>query len=314
MPHGRIPGSARRDSYEVGGMSPAIHHRVERCPRQQVREHGGFRSTDAAPFYRSDKATAFESSPRLMSSIVTPGKYALQQPTHLARNRSYEDRYKEIPPPFRSKAAPPGWMDGIGKHSPSPMMVQPVRILRNPERERERERESRGEFVDEHVTRSFNLAPRPEHQEKARPTYATGGSNKAQYLGESIHSLAPSTSIGERVRKFISTLHPERPDPPVQDEPYDYPYTQPCDPSTLPAIKHGRNFPVPPSDSRSGWVPESVRIPAGGEHTYFGAPLKAKPPPQEKRRRHRARAPRREYDEASSQGEDCARRLYRLHT
>jgi hypothetical protein len=46
-------------------------------------------------------------------------------------------------------------------------------------------------------------------------------------LGLKIHQLAPSMSLQERFDKFIETLNPERPDPPAQDDPYEYPYTEP---------------------------------------------------------------------------------------
>jgi hypothetical protein len=142
-------------------------------------------------------------------------------------------------------------------------------------------------------------------------TYAKGtAAGKAQHLGEKIHSLTPLTTLQERCQKFISTLHPDRPDPPVLDEPYDYPYTEPCDPSTLP--------PPPPkfvrratlTDERPGYMAAKVMIPSPTEDEYFGNPIKVQP---DRRRRHRHRPKPGDWDSASS-GEDCARRMYRLRT
>ena len=61
--------------------------------------------------------------------------------SHLGRSaRNYDDRYNDIRPTYRGKPQLP---------AASPM-IAPVRILRNPDRERERARESRDDFIDGH--------------------------------------------------------------------------------------------------------------------------------------------------------------------
>jgi len=261
----------------------------------QVRD---LRSNDF-PIYRNDR---IDSSPRLSHATKYDG-------SHLGRSgRNYDDRYNDIRPPFRGKAP---------HQAPSPMMT-PVRILRNPDRERERARESRDEFVEErgvcfarflvhrlvqcanHYYKSRQFTARVE----SRAYSAAAPPSKARYLGDNIHSLTPTTSLSERCERYIDTLHPERPDPPTQDEPYEYPYTQPCEPTTLPEI-NGRNFPIAADWAR----PVYARTPSI-EHEYFVPFSKIRP---EKRSRHRHRR-RDEFDGASSVDEDCARRMYRLHT
>lgn len=197
-------------------------------------------------------------------------KYPAASP--IVRNRGYEDKYSDIVPPFRSKGAapPPGWMNAASSKPPP----QPIRILR-----RDGGDAQRGEFVEEHVTRQFVVRGVPP---------ATGG--KAQYVGDHIHQLAPSTSLEERCHKYIDTLHPDRPDPPVQDEPYEYPYTEPCDPSTLPPpSKNGQNF--------TGVLRRAENY----------VEVRSRPLPPGRRRKERT-------DYELSSVDDCARRMYRLHT
>jgi len=260
----------RRDSYDVGMPSGTGHHRVE------ARDLG-------FPVYRD----RIECSPRLAHAT----KY---DAAHLGRSaRTYDDRYNDIRPPYRGKP----------QHPAASPMIAPVRILRNPDRERERARETRDDFIDGH---GFAVRVEPRAYPVAAPPL---GPSKARFLGENIHSLTPSTSLSERCERYIDTLHPERPDPPTQDEPYEYPYTQPCDPTTLPEIKNGRNFPIPTDLERPMYGAENLRTPSI-EREYFVPTTKIRP---EKRRRHRPRR-RDEYEEASSIAEDCARRMYRLHT
>ena len=130
--------------------------------------------------------------------------------------------------------------------------------------------------------------------------------SKAQFLGDSIHTLTPSTTLTERCGKYIDTLHPDRPDPPVQDEPYEYPFTQPLDPATVPPIKNGQNF---PTVSDRDWAPPSeLRIPAEMPSEYYV-------PRGQSRRRHRHhRTSRRDYDDDSGVADDVAKRMYRLQT
>ncbi|KAI5856397.1 hypothetical protein BZA05DRAFT_199773 [Tricharina praecox] len=282
MPNSTCGSRAVQPSESTQHPTPNAQYDRANFSDAQVRD---LRSNDF-PVYRSDR---IESSPRLSHATKYDG-------SHLGRSaRNYDDRYGDVRPTFRGKAQ---------YQAPSPMMA-PVRILRNPDRERERARESRDEFVEEHGSRQFITRAEP----RAYPAAAPLGPSKARFLGDSIHTLAPATSLSERCERYIKTLHPERPDPPTQDEPYEYPYTQPCDPTTLPEIKNGRNFPIPADMERPVYVTESIRTPSI-EHDYFVPGSKIRP---EKRRRHRPRR-RDEYDEASSIGEDCARRMYRLHT
>jgi hypothetical protein len=165
---------------------------------------------------------------------------------------------------------------------------------------------------------SFVLPPRPE------PRYSTG---KAGFVGDNIHQLTPSTTLEYRVSKFIDSLRPDIPDPPAEDAPYEYPYTQPCDPSSLPPPK--RSQPADPRELKRVVLPVNPYAPSGplgGADPYFAVnPVKVRSSvavqqgldKSSSRRPRRVRGEtrgRREYDEASSQGEECARRMYRLHT
>lgn len=138
--------------------------------------------------------------------------------------------------------------------------------------------------------------------------------SSARPLGDRIHSLTPTTSIQERCKKFIDSLDPVRPDPPALDEPYEYPSTQPLDPRSIPKITNGRNFPVP--NDRAAWMPENVRAPSDADHAYYAAPpiVKRDRRGGERERRPKPRGGRHEYDDESSGRDECARRLYRLHT
>jgi hypothetical protein len=147
----------------------------------------------------------YRPGPKYAAAAASPSsKYTTTATTSpVIRNRSYDDnKYSDMAPPLTSRAAPLGWMNGGAQ--------KPIRILRR----------DAGDAGDEHVTR-------PPYLPRLPP-------GKAQFVGNNIHQLAPSTSLQERCDKYIETLHPERPDPPAQDEPYEYPYTQPCDPNTLP--------------------------------------------------------------------------------
>jgi hypothetical protein len=145
------------------------------------------------------------------------------------------------------------------------------------------------------------MPSRPEHPDRVRPYPKVPTSSTAQFLGDNIHSLTPSTTLQDRCRKFINSLHPERPDPPAEDEPYEYPYCAPCDPATLPLPKHARKI-----------VLERTTPAPNLDHDYFTLPANVKQ--TEKRRRPRHRSGRaRDYEETSST-EECNRRLYRLHT
>ena len=244
-------------------------------------------------------------TPRAVLPVgAAAAKYPLPPHKSPARPRGYgtgRRRYDAAPP----APAATGWMDApvpaavavAAAATAAPVAPPAFRILRNPDRDRERDRERERERerqreprIVEHVrlqpapaspslvatadvgtkTRLFN--PRPAYN--AAPTVTSASPGKPQYVGDKIHSLAPVTPARERVDRFIASLDPDRPDPPVQDDPYDYPYTQPCDPTTVPAIRHGRNFPVPHpiaggASSRSGWV--AMDPPAAQPHYYVAS-------------------------------------------
>ncbi|KAI5777630.1 hypothetical protein EDC01DRAFT_392376 [Geopyxis carbonaria] len=300
-------GVPRRDVYDPG-MSPGMHHRDLRAGLEVYREHA--RPTATEPFY-IDKAGVFQTP-----ASGAAGRHG-GSPAHLVRNRSYEqqDRYAEVPAPFRKQAAPAGWMDGVVKGSPA--VMHPVRILRNPEREREqrerdRDRENR-DFSEEHVvvSRTFAMPPRPEAPIKPRAYgVATNGSGGA-FLGEKIHSLTPSTSLEERCQKFIASLNPEYPDPPEVQEHIEHPYTTPCDPSTLP----------PSTGSRRGMLDDDMYAPVEVVKTAPTIHVRSFVPSERdvaglgRRGRHSGRPRyRTRHDDGYDTDEDCTQRIYRLHT
>ncbi|KAI5812378.1 hypothetical protein BZA77DRAFT_359492 [Pyronema omphalodes] len=296
-----IPAPPSRASAHERNMRSSHHHGRHDVGhgshRIEVRESRESRDRDRGSGIRSHMISA--------SSIHSPKPHdILPTPAHRSSRNSHLRHTEDVPhshsSPFLQKKIQS--YGGSAAVAPSPQF----QILRRPR-----------DVQDEHVSSSFVLPPRPE------PRYSTG---KAGFVGDNIHQLTPSTTLEYRVSKFIDSLRPDMPDPPAEDSPYEYPYTQPCDPSSLPPPK--RSQPADPRDLKRSVFPVNPYAtsgPLGVTDPYFSVtsskikPSVAVQPSLDKsssrrpRRRAETRA-RREYDEASSQGEECARRMYRLHT
>ena len=122
-------------------------------------------------------------------------------------------------------------------------------------------------------------------------------SEGAGYMGEKIHNLTPTTSLKERVGKFVTGLSG---DPPEIDEPYEYPDTIPCDPTTLPP---------PPQEKRR---PGAYMDPLDASGGFFRS--HTMPTMRERDTRRAARPSRRHYDDYDSEEDECVRGMYRMHT
>ncbi|CCX12864.1 hypothetical protein FPQ18DRAFT_145481 [Pyronema domesticum] len=272
-------------------------HRVEVRESREGREVRESRERDRGSGIRSHMTPAGSiHSPKPHDILPTPAHRSSRN-SHL---RHTEDVLHSHSSPFLPKKIQ---SYGSAAVAPSPQF----QILRRPR-----------DVQDGHVSSSFALPPRPE------PRYSTG---KAGFVGDNIHQLTPSTTLEYRVSKFIDSLRPDIPDPPAEDAPYEYPYTQPCDPSSLPPPK--RSQPADPRELKRVVLPVNPYAtsgPLGGADPYFAVnPVKVRSSVAvqqgldkgSSRRPRRVRGEtrgRREYDEASSQGEECARRMYRLHT
>jgi hypothetical protein len=153
----------------------------------------------------------------------------------------YDDRHSDMVPPLSTKAAPMVCLNG----SPE----KPCRILRLDTSDTS---ETLMSTLYVLPSPPLQLFPLSDHGSRCNPhiplravyvskdllvdnnsfLHRVLGKRKAQFVGDKIHQLTPSTTLRERCDKYIETLHMERPDPPAQDEPYEYPFTQPCIPGT----------------------------------------------------------------------------------